>query len=76
MDRCTGDAVAYVTNAKLGRRSLKFVDYGIMAATFINLERPGLPGHLHRGSRDLALLYAPLETDKRAPSCGLPGYAG
>src|SRR5574340_679926 len=38
MDRCTGDAVAYVTNAKLGRRSLKFVDYGIMAATFINLE--------------------------------------
>ena len=38
MDRCTGDAVAYVTNAKLGRRSLKFVDYGIMAATFVNLE--------------------------------------
>ena len=38
MDRCTGDAVAYVTNAKLGRRSLKFVDYGIMAATFLNLE--------------------------------------
>ena len=38
MDRCTGDAVAYVTNAKLGRRSLKFVDYGIMAATFMNLE--------------------------------------
>ena len=38
MDRCTGDAVAHVTRAKLGRRSLKFVDYGIMAATFINLE--------------------------------------
>ena len=37
MDRCTGDAVAFVTNAKLGRRSLKFVDYGIMAATFVNL---------------------------------------
>ncbi|MDA3915586.1 MAG: FmdE family protein [Deltaproteobacteria bacterium] len=38
MDRCAGDAVAYVTGVKLGRRSLKFADYGIMAATFINLE--------------------------------------
>ncbi len=67
MDRCTGDAVAYVTNAKLGRRSLKFVDYGIMAATFVNLEN----GQAYRvisteESRDLALIYAPLETDKRA----------
>ena len=66
MDRCTGDAVAYVTNAKLGRRSLKFVDYGIMAATFVNLES----GQAFRvisteESRDLALMYAPLETDKR-----------
>jgi formylmethanofuran dehydrogenase subunit E len=67
MDRCTGDAVAYVTNAKLGRRSLKFVDYGIMAATFVNLES----GQAFRvisteESRDLALIYAPLEADKRA----------
>ena len=67
MDRCTGDAVAYVTNAKLGRRSLKFVDYGIMAATFVNLES----GQAFRvisteESRDLALMYAPVETDKRA----------
>ncbi len=67
MDRCTGDAVAYVTNAKLGRRSLKFVDYGIMAATFVNLAN----GQAYRvisteASRDLALIYAPLETDKRA----------
>jgi formylmethanofuran dehydrogenase subunit E len=66
MDRCTGDAVAYVTNAKLGRRSLKFVDYGIMAATFVNLDS----GEAYRvisteESRDLALMYAPLETDKR-----------
>ena len=38
MDRCTADAVAHVTGVKLGRRSLKFMDYGIMAATFINLE--------------------------------------
>ncbi len=38
MDRCTADAVAHVTGARLGRRSLKFFDYGIMAATFVNLE--------------------------------------
>ena len=37
MDRCTADAVAHVTGVKLGRRSLKFMDYGIMAATFVNL---------------------------------------
>ena len=66
MDRCTGDAVAYVTNVRLGRRSLKFVDYGIMAATFVNLEN----GKAFRvlsteESRDLAQLYAPLKTDKR-----------
>ena len=38
MDRCAADAVAHVTGARLGRRSLKFMDYGIMAATFVNLE--------------------------------------
>jgi formylmethanofuran dehydrogenase subunit E len=66
MDRCTGDAVAFVTNAKLGRRSLKFVDYGIMAATFVNLGTD----HAFRiisteESRDLAALYAPGELDRR-----------
>lgn len=66
MDRCTGDAVAYVTNAKLGRRSLKFVDYGIMAATLLNLET----GRAFRiisteESRELAALYAPGEPDRR-----------
>src|SRR5512143_3683507 len=66
MDRCTGDAVAHVTNARLGRRSLKFMDYGIMAATFVNLES----GRAYRiisteESRDLAGMYAPLETDQR-----------
>ena len=67
MDRCTGDAVAHVTGVKLGRRSLKFVDYGIMAATFINLET----GKAFRvisteEARDLASLYAPQEPDQRS----------
>lgn len=60
MDRCTGDAVAHVTGVKLGRRSLKFMDYGIMAATFLNLET----GKAYRvlsteEARDLAAVYAP-----------------
>jgi formylmethanofuran dehydrogenase subunit E len=60
MDRCTADAVAHVTGVKLGRRSLKFVDYGIMAATFLNLES----GKAFRvvsteEARDLAAVYAP-----------------
>ncbi|MDT8377332.1 MAG: FmdE family protein [Desulfotignum sp.] len=38
MDRCASDAISFVTGASLGRRSLKFVDNGIMAATFVNLE--------------------------------------
>ncbi len=77
MDRCTADAVAHVTGVKLGRRSLKFADYGIMAATFLNLES----GKAFRvlsteESRELAPVYAPevagkhlqqLEAYKRMP---------
>ena len=60
MDRCSADAVAHVTGVKLGRRSLKFMDYGIMAATFVNLET----GKAYRvlsteEARSLAAVYAP-----------------
>jgi formylmethanofuran dehydrogenase subunit E len=37
-DRCIADAVLIATGTRLGRRSLKYVDYGRMAATFINLK--------------------------------------
>ena len=75
MDRCAGDAVAYVTHAKLGRRSLKFVDYGIMAATLVNLES----GQAFRvisteESRDLALtllLWRPTSARPNWPPTGL-----
>jgi formylmethanofuran dehydrogenase subunit E len=77
MDRCTADAVAHVTGVKLGRRSLKFMDYGIMAATFLNLET----GVCYRvlsteEARSLAHIFAPgvegrhaqqLEAYKRMP---------
>lgn len=37
MDRCATDAVQSVTGCSLGKRTLKFLDYGKMAATFLNL---------------------------------------
>jgi len=65
MDRCTSDAIAHVTGVKLGRRSLKFMDYGIMAATFVNLET----GKAYRilsteEARDLVHVYAPEISEK------------
>ncbi len=37
-DRCITDAILLATGVRLGRRSLKFYDYGKMAATFVNLK--------------------------------------
>ncbi len=60
MDRCATDAISYVTGVKLGRRSLKFVDNGIMAATFVNLEtQKAFRIVSTEASRDLAQKYAP-----------------
>lgn len=38
IDRCAADAVAVVTGCRLGKRTLKYVDYGKVAATFVNTE--------------------------------------
>jgi formylmethanofuran dehydrogenase subunit E len=38
IDRCATDAVSLVTGCRLGERSLKFVDFGKVAATFVNLD--------------------------------------
>ncbi|MFZ3048750.1 MAG: FmdE family protein [Desulfatirhabdiaceae bacterium] len=77
MDRCAADAIAHVTGVKLGRRSLKFMDYGIMAATFLNLETSRAFRVLStEEARDLTCVFAPeiagngyrqLEAYKRMP---------
>lgn len=36
-DRCIADAVAAVTGCSLGRRRLKWLDYGKMAASFVDM---------------------------------------
>src|SRR5215467_1749050 len=38
IDRCLTDAVAVVTGCRLGKRALKFRDWGKAAATFIDVE--------------------------------------
>lgn len=37
MDRCATDAVQAITGCSLGHRTMKFMDYGKMAVTFLNL---------------------------------------
>jgi len=60
IDHCATDAISYVTGVKLGRRSLKFVDNGIMAATFVNLEtNRAFRIRSTEKSRELAAKYAP-----------------
>lgn len=38
IDRCVTDAVALVAHCRLGKRSLKFFDWGKVAATFVDLQ--------------------------------------
>jgi formylmethanofuran dehydrogenase subunit E len=38
IDRCVTDAVALVANSRLGKRALKFRDWGKVAATFCDLQ--------------------------------------
>jgi formylmethanofuran dehydrogenase subunit E len=38
IDRCAADAIAAVTGCRLGKRTLKHMDYGKMAATFVDTQ--------------------------------------
>jgi formylmethanofuran dehydrogenase subunit E len=73
IDRCATDAIESVTGCRLGKRTLKYKDFGINAATFVHLES----GRAFRlvsteESRDLAAGYAPEESDSRRQQ--LEGY--
>jgi formylmethanofuran dehydrogenase subunit E len=43
IDRCATDAIAVVTGCRLGKRAIKFRDWGKMAATFVDLTAPLTP---------------------------------
>src|SRR6516225_12201292 len=38
IDRCATDAISLVTGCRLGKRALKFRDWGKMAATFVDVQ--------------------------------------
>jgi formylmethanofuran dehydrogenase subunit E len=65
IDRCATDAVMVVTGCRLGKRALKFRDWGKMAATFIDLETgKALRVAARESSKDLAKRMYPDLTDK------------
>jgi formylmethanofuran dehydrogenase subunit E len=64
IDRCATDAIGMVTGCRLGKRTLKFKDWGKMAATFVDLVTDrGVRVVALENSRDLAReLYPHLES--------------
>lgn len=65
MDRCATDAVQSVTGCSLGHRTMKFMDYGKMAATFVNLNTGRAVRVLAKEeARDRAKKYFPEIEDK------------
>jgi formylmethanofuran dehydrogenase subunit E len=65
MDRCATDAVQSVTGCSLGKRTLKFLDYGKMAATFVNLRTGKAVRVLAReDAREKARQQVPAAADK------------
>ncbi|HEY2471241.1 MAG TPA: FmdE family protein [Terracidiphilus sp.] len=55
IDRCATDAIGMVTGCRLGKRTLKFRDWGKMAATFVDMSSSdGVRVAALENSRDLA----------------------
>lgn len=66
IDRCVTDAITAVTGVRLGKRSLKFLDYGKVAATFLNLpENRAYRIVAKEESRELADALYPTIEDKK-----------
>jgi len=74
IDRCATDAITSVTGCRPGKRTMKVLDYGKMAATFLNLEshkairiaatnRPAAPPPDEDPRAALQILKAMADTD-------------
>ncbi|MBB1094384.1 formylmethanofuran dehydrogenase subunit E, partial [Rhodopseudomonas palustris] len=73
IDRCATDAIASVTGCQLGKRTMKFKDFGINAATFLNLDTKIAYRIVStESSREHAHEYAPEETSRQKQQ--LVGY--
>ena len=67
IDRCATDAISMVTGCRLGKRTLKFRDWGKMAATFVDLSQDtGVRVVALETSRELAAqLHPEIESKSR-----------
>jgi formylmethanofuran dehydrogenase subunit E len=65
IDRCATDAIAVVTGCRLGKRAIKFRDWGKMAATFVDLASP---------ITDLASPITPALASSLPPQAETPVY--
>jgi formylmethanofuran dehydrogenase subunit E len=67
IDRCATDAIGMVTGCRLGKRTLKFRDWGKMAATFVDLScDTGVRVVALENSRELARqLHPAIESKSR-----------
>jgi len=67
IDRCATDAIGLVTGCRLGKRALKFRDWGKMAATFVDMATGhGVRIVAREDSRELASqLYPHIESKSR-----------
>lgn len=67
IERCLADAVATASGLRLGRGSLKFVNLGLLAATFYDMPSgKGIRVVSRDDARDKAVRYAPDETNAHA----------
>ena len=65
IDRCATDAIQSVTGCSLGKRSLRWLDFGVMAATFVNLESGrAVRVTAREEARALSASYCPEVADK------------
>lgn len=65
IDRCAADAIQTATGCTLGKRTLKYLDYGKMAATFLDVTTGrAVRVTVREDSRERAWRYAPDAGDK------------
>lgn len=73
IDRCATDALQSVTGCSLGHRTMRFMDYGKIAATFVNLSTGSAVRVVAREeAREIAKNYFPEIKDKH--KCQLEAY--
>lgn len=70
IDRCMADAIAAVTGCRLGKRTLKHIDYGKCACTFVDtVTSRAVRVSAREDAREHMWHHVPLESGKAAGQC-------